>query len=343
MDLRPFTRKAWINLAALGLSAAYGIIMRLAFSSPPGSHPLATQASAIMSVAFLFGVPFVMGFLAVTMRFQLQRESGGDQPTIVYWVFFPWLPAIVALLIAALFAWEGYICLLFATPIMLPMASIGGIAAGATQWWRFRAAQLSVVALFPLVLVIFETRMPDPASSRIVETTIRIHAPAPIVWQNIIRVPAIRSAELPHSWVQTVGFPKPVEATLSHEGIGGVRHASFTGGLVFTETIDRWDTLRDLSFSIHANTDEIPPTTLDEHVKVGGRYFEVLEGEYSLEALPDGNTLLHLVSRERVSTHFNPYAGLWTDAVMRSIQDSILKVIKHRAEAQGVDTASNRE
>jgi hypothetical protein len=154
-------------------------------------------------------------------------------------------------------------------------------------------------------------------------------------------VPAIDAGELPSSWVRTVGFPRPVEATLSHEGLGGVRHASFTGGLVFTETIDNWDSLHDLSFSIHANTDSIPPTTLDEHVKIGGRYFDILEGEYRLEPLSDGDTLLHLSSRERVSTHFNPYAGFWTDAVMRSIQSSILQVVKQRAEAQVVKTASN--
>ena len=73
-------------------------------------------------------------------------------------------------------------------------------------------------------------------------------------------------------------------------------------------------------------------TTLDEHVKVGGRYFDVLEGEYELGPLAGGDTLLHLSSRVRVSTHFNAYAGFWTDAVMRSIQSSILQVIKQRAE-----------
>ncbi len=85
----------------------------------------------------------------------------------------------------------------------------------------------------------------------------------------------------------------------------------------------------------------MPPTTLDEHVKPGGRYFDVVEGEYRLEQAPEGDTLLHLSSRERVSTHFNPYVGFWTDAVMRSLQDSILQVIRHRAEAQVVKIASN--
>jgi hypothetical protein len=124
-----------------------------------------------------------------------------------------------------------------------------------------------------------------------------------------------------------------VAATLSHEGIGGVRQASFTGGLVFTETVNRWEPEQDLRFSIHANTDSIPPATLDEHVTVGGAFFDVLDGEYRLEQRPDG-VLLHLSSRERLSTHFNPYAGRWTDAVMKAIQEQILAVIRNRCELQ---------
>jgi hypothetical protein len=337
MDLRPLIRIARVNLAAIGVGALYGLTMRFLFShqmlSPVAGNILATTV-VVMNVAFLFGVPFTMGYVTVTARFHLDREANRAPPGVAYWIIFPWLPAIFAMLLAALFAWEGSICLLFAAPIMLIMASLGGICAGLSQRLRFRPAQLSAVALLPLFLVVLESKVPDPQNLRTVETAIPIHASAVSVWQNIIRVPAIIPAELPASWVRSVGFPRPVEATLSHEGVGGVRQASFTGGLVFTETIDHWDSLHDLSFSIHANTSQIPPTTLDEHVQVGGRYFDVLEGEYRLESLSDRETLLHLSSRERVSTHFNPYAGLWTDAVMRSIQNSILLVVKHRAETQ---------
>jgi hypothetical protein len=34
-----------------------------------------------------------------------------------------------------------------------------------------------------------------------------------------------------------------------------------------------------------------------------------------------------------VSTHFNVYSGPWVDAIMRSIQETILVVEKRRAEA----------
>lgn len=344
MAFRRLSGNSRINIAAIGIGALYGLTLRFFFTAqklPHGAADVLGTAFLVMTVAFLFGVPFTMGYITVTARFYLAQESSHPSPNAAYWIFFPWLPAIVAILLAALLAWEGSICLLFAAPIMLIMASVGGLSAGLSQRKRFRPVELSAVALLPLALVLLEAHVPDPLSYRIVETTIRIQAPAVAVWQNIVQVPTIDAKELPSSWVRTVGFPRPVEATLSHEGVGGVRNASFTGGLVFTETVDRWDGLHDLRFSIHANTDSIPPTTLDEHVKVGGRYFDVLEGEYRLEPLSNGDTLLHLSSRERVSTHFNPYAGFWTDAVMRSIQRSILDVVKHRAEAQVVKNAGN--
>lgn len=126
-----------------------------------------------------------------------------------------------------------------------------------------------------------------------------------MVWDNIKSVRAIQPTELPGSWVGRIGFPRPVAATLSQESIGGVRQASFTGGLVFTETVNLWQPQKDLRFSIHANTDSIPPTTLDEHVTIGGAYFDVLDGEFRLEQRHDG-VLLHLSSHERLSTHLNP-------------------------------------
>ncbi|UOQ72606.1 hypothetical protein [Hymenobacter cellulosilyticus] len=89
------------------------------------------------------------------------------------------------------------------------------------------------------------------------------------MWHNIIRVPAISAQDLGPSLVDKIGFPRPVEATLSFEGVGGVRHATFERGVEFIETVDVWEPLRRISFSIVPNTATIPPTTFDEHVTVG--------------------------------------------------------------------------
>jgi hypothetical protein len=188
-----------------------------------------------------------------------------------------------------------------------------------------------VVALLPFVVGWTEPRVP-PRQIRTVESDVLIHASPQTIWQNIERVRPIAEDELPRSWNRSIGFPRPIEATLDHEGIGGVRHATFAGSVLFIETIDTWQPEKQLGFSIRADTNNIPPTTLDQHVTIGGPYFDVLHGEYVLEPQGDGETRLRLISRHRVSTDFNWYAQLWTDGVMRDVQRSILHVIKKRCE-----------
>jgi hypothetical protein len=288
-----------------------------------------STAATIMTFSFLAIVPFAMGYLSVR-RYLCTIPS--QEIHWRRWLILPCASVLVTMLISALVGWEGAICLIFAGPIMLVFALLGGIAARLA--WRSLNAHspgtLSAFAL-PILLILLETHFPNPYEFRTVNTEILIHARAPVVWSNIKSVRAIAPAELPGSWVGRIGFPRPVAATLSHDGIGGLRQASFTGGLVFTETVNLWHPEQDLRFSIHANTDSIPPSTLDEHVTIGGAFFDVLDGEYQLESRPDG-VLLHLSSHERLSTHLNPYAALWTDAVMRSIQNEILHVIQKRCE-----------
>ncbi len=288
-----------------------------------------------MTLGFLVLVPLAMGYLAVDCY--LRRAPAEVRWSD--WFFLPWISVLITMAVSLVVKWEGVICLVFAAPIMLVTSLIGGGLARVLSKRRIRSApgRLSAVA-FPLIVILVESHFANPIQMRSVETDVLIHAPAVVVWENIRSVHTISSSELPDSWVTRIGFPKPIAATLSHDGMGGVRRASFTGGLVFTETIHRWEPDSDLQFSIHANADSIPPTTLDEHVTIGGAFFDVLEGEYRLEQRPDG-ILLRLSSEERLSTHLNPYAGLWTDAVMRSIQNQILEVIRKRCEAVRVPPA----
>lgn len=88
-----------------------------------------------------------------------------------------------------------------------------------------------------------------------------------------------------------------------------------------------------LTFDIKADPKSIPPKALDEHVLVGGKYFDVLEGKYVIEKINDNKTLLHLTSQFRLSTRFNFYSGLWSKLIMKDIQENILNIIKSRSEA----------
>lgn len=86
-----------------------------------------------------------------------------------------------------------------------------------------------------------------------------------------------------------------------------------------------------MSFTIKADPYNIPSTTMDEHVVIGGKYFDVLDGTYELQPLSDGNFRLHLYSHFELNTTFNFYASWWASWIMKDIQNNILQVIRQRA------------
>lgn len=282
-----------------------------------------------MTSGFLFFLPVVMGWITIA------NTSTDGAHHWARWIFLPWITILLADLGLFLAFVEGMICLVIAIPVTLLFSSIGGIAAGLTHRARFLRSRATTIclAILPLLISAAEVQRQPPLDRRTVQNSVVIHATPEIVWNNIKRVPTIQPSEIRTTWTHRIGFPLPVEATLDHEGVGGVRHASFERGLLFIETVTRWDPNQDLAFTIVADTAHIPPTTLDEHVTIGGRYFDVLDGEYRLERLPDGSILLHLTSHQRLNTDFNAYARLWTDAIMSDLQQSILEVVKHRCES----------
>jgi hypothetical protein len=315
--------RKWSMTSAVILGAVYGIALRYFFGGT--IHP-----GWVMTIAFLFFGAGAVGFITIQQAERVAPRSIGE------WIGAPGLPILIACGLAVLFHLEGYICLIFALPIALIAASVGGVAAGLLSRFtrRGRISTLTCVALLPFLIAPLETHLTPPTKMHTVASEIRVHATPETVWQNIERVPAIAPSELRTTWTQRIGFPRPIEATLSYEGVGGVRHASFERGLMFIETVTAWEPEHRLAFGIRADSAHIPAATLDEHVTIGGRYFDVLDGEYRLEPLANGDTLLHLTSHQRLSTDFNAYAGLWSDAVMQSLQTSILEVIQHRCEQQ---------
>jgi hypothetical protein len=179
--------------------------------------------------------------------------------------------------------WEGLICVIMFAPIGMICASLGGLLAGLVlRIPRLMAAKNACLALVALLPLLTHPWLRDALTRRDVRTVenVRvIHASQEVVWKNIERVPRIAPQELSFSWTHRIGFPSPVEATLSFEGVGGVRHATFERGVLFIENVDIWEPESRLAFSIQAQTDQIPPTTLDEHVRIGGQFFDVLRGE----------------------------------------------------------------
>jgi len=330
----PRPKRPWPKLRAILTGSAFGALYLLAFrgmSFFPHFFDDNKGGAILMSTSFLFLGPFVSGMITT------YRKPSAEPLSAPAWIFAPWIAIVFNVLVALFRHWEGLICVVFILPPALVCASLGGLTAG--LWhkhvhYKLSRSMMSCVAVLPLLLVLLESAIHQPLITRTVHTSTTIHAPAPVIWDNIKRVRAIAPSELRSSWANTIGFPRPVEATLSYEGAGAVRNASFERGLNFIETITDWQPERHIAFTIRADTAHIPPATLDEHVTVGGRFFDVLNGEYTIEPTSSNESVLHLTSHQRLSTDFNLYAAMWSDAVMSDMQNNILHVIQQRCERE---------
>ncbi len=317
----------------IGLSVFFAVLygcVSYAFAES-AEEKIASVLLPLMSLSFLGLVPFVIGFLAVYWSNSEKKGTWGHGTTA------PLGPLFVLLSLAFLLGREGVICIILALPVTLPFACLGGWCA--TFMLRRELAGknrspllLTMVIFLPHIFAPLENQHTIPSTLRVVKTQIEINTNPRTAWQNIERVRAIQPDEQHFSLVHMIGFPRPVEATLSHPGVGGVRHATFAGGVLFIETITRWEPEKELVFAIKADPASIPPTTLDPHVTIGGQYFDVLEGRYWIEPVGEHRVILHLESTHRLSTRFNFYSRWWSDFIMRDIQNNILKIIRQRCE-----------
>jgi len=316
-------------LIAAAIGVAYGtsaqIFMR--FMSKDEGNKFGNGSFMVMTLGFVFLVPFAVGMLHVYLR---QRDG---MRSIALSIFEPMLPATLCLMLSLMIGWEGTICLIMAFPIVIGLAGLGGIAMRIILNVRQKNLIFVAFMVLPMPISLLEKHIDLPQEKRIVTNKIRIKASPETVWRKIVRVEKITEPQ--ESVFFTLGFPRPIEAVLSGDGVGQTRLATFERGLQFVETVTAWKVNEKLGFTIKADPNLTPLTTLDEHVTVGGAFFDVMSGTYEIHKVNDREVDLVLYSEHRISTHFNFYARIWSNFLMSEIQSNIMKVIKARAEAAG--------
>ncbi len=234
--------------------------------------------------------------------------------------------------------WEVAICVVMALPIFLIMGTVGGGAAClafvllASHNQTTVMSMLALVVFAPYVMTPIENASPVADQLRVVDSQIEIFASPAVVWDNITRVRTITPAEQRFSFFHLAGMPRPLQATLSADGVGGVRRGQWEDGLAFVETIVAWEAERSYTMQMEADTSQVTNAALPLQ-GIGGRYFDVVGGRYEIEPLGPEHVILHFSSTHRLSTRFNFYGGLWTDWFMRDVQDYILDLVKARSEA----------
>lgn len=330
MKTTPTIRTLLGPFSGILFGVLYALLTRWAFTVDTGEDPFLST----MTCSFLIFVPVAVG--ALTIYFSPPESRSVPS----YTVFMPWFSCIIIVFLLALLRFEALVCIAMALPVFLPLSSLGGYSMRLKKPAEegdslTEKTFFGLILLAPYLLSPVETRLPLTASYRVVENSIVIHAPVDTVWQNIITVPLIRPEEQGFSIFHLLGLPKPLEATLSHPGIGGVRNATFEHNLTFVETITQWEDHHSLSFSIVRQPELNLPMPLDQ---IGGDYFDVLNGTYTIERVSDNEVILHLKSTHRLSTRFNLLGGFWTEYIMSDLQSYILDIIQARAEQQNATT-----
>lgn len=318
------TQKIKTLLKVIAIPVAYAFLLRFFFG-------VATWADlfSVMSVTFLCFLPFIVGALTIYLS-SLEKVR-----RLSYRVFAPWIPILIFFVLTLLFAIEGWACWIMVLPLFLLAATIGGLIGGYFKLkGKDKRTYVSVLVLLPFFLAPLEALIGAIPGTYKAYTYIDIKAPAEKIWSNVTRVREIKK-EQDKGWLtSSLGFPRPVKAELDFEGVGASREAIFTNGLVFHETVTEYKDQQKMVFAIKAYPHEIPAATMDEHVVIGGRYFDVLNGTYELEKRSDSIYRLHLYSHFKLTTTFNFYASWWAKWIMKDIQNNILQVEKQRAESQ---------
>ena len=319
-------KKIKSTIIAIGIPVVYAILVRMAFGMRLKTWDDYFQ---VMSTTFLFLLPTIIGALTVYLSSQEKAKN------IAYRIFTPWIPVLLFLILTLAWGIEGWACWIMILPVFLLAASIGGLFGGYLKNHKKNdRLNISLLVLLPFLVGPIESVIETIPATYKAYTYIDIDAPAEKIWDNVTRVNEIPVEQDKGYLTRMLGFPRPVKAELNFEGVGAYREAIFTKGLVFHETVTEYEDNKKMVFSIKAYPHEIPSTTLDEHVVIGGDYFDVLDGTYELEKLPNGLHRLHLYSHFKMNTTFNFYAGWWGKWIMKDIQNNILQVEKKRSEIE---------
>ncbi|MCU0351391.1 MAG: hypothetical protein MUF43_11280 [Flavobacterium sp.] len=230
-----------------------------------------------------------------------------------------------------IFAIEGLICIVMATPIGLLLTWIGsliGFAIVNKNPNKAPMTMLLLIGLFPLFS--FWDKKTEPTISS-VTTSIVINADKETVWKNVVSFPRL---DKPTEFIFKTGIAYPTDATIDGQGVGAIRHCNFTTGS-FVEPITIWNQPNLLKFSVKeqpAPMKEISFWDIDApHLH---DYFVSKEGQFKLTELSKGKTLLEGTTWYYHDIKPEFYWRIWSNEIVHKIHERVLKHIKTNSEKE---------
>jgi hypothetical protein len=235
---------------------------------------------------------------------------------------------------------EGWICALLIFPLFAVVGAIGGAVMGiisrTTNWPRGRI--VSGLVLLALAGGALEPYAPTSNYSGTRERSVWVAAAPDAVWRELVDTPRIRAAEVDSAWMYRIGVPVPVAGDGDFVNGEHLRHIRMGKGVHFEQVAAEWLPGERVTWRYRFAPDSFPAGALDDHVRIGGKYFDLGATTYALRP-EGGGTRLSVTLRYRVSTHFNFYAARVGDLLVEDFAEKILTFYARRAAAPAANQA----
>jgi hypothetical protein len=323
--------RAFLGFFAMGVGAVYGAMGYKIFAewlSPVGS-------SGLMTMSFLMLLPLAIGVLSVMLV--QRRHSVGFVEAIAMST----IPGLLFCFLAGTLLREGFICILMALPLVLVFAAIGGTIALLSKMFGDDNSPklLSVALVVPFMFGAAEQETEVVDSPQLLTRSLHIDAAPQVVWHHVNFPVDIDPHELEHGLAYRIGVPYPIEGRTVSPGVGGLRHLVWQRGVAFDEDITAWEENRRVGWTYRFSPQSFPQGSLDDHIVIGGKYFNLVDSTYTLTPEGEG-TRLDIDVHFRVSTHFNWYAVPWARLLIGDTAETILGFYKRRSENPAPSTGA---
>jgi hypothetical protein len=176
----------------------------------------------------------------------------------------------------------------------------------------------------------FEQRLPLPQTVLQEERVLVVAAPAAAVWNQLMSARDIQPEEMNQAWMYRIGVPLPRSAITENQAGALIRHITMGKAIRFDQVATDWVPNRRVLWTYRFTKDSFPPQALDDHVRIGGTYFDVLDTEYALRDFP-GGTKIHVSMHYRVSTNFNWYVRPIAAFLVGNFEQAALNFYAKRA------------
>ena len=298
-------RQLWRGILFSNLLAALVFALTLLFQRVGGGG-----VNQLTAVTFLL-LPLVMGLICAWFWQDANLRFRGR----LAWTA---LNTMIALVLSAVVAGEGVICLLIVSPLIIA-CMLAGVLLGIPLFRRRNNRLNASVAGLLALLFLNDVLRHHEFEAQVVDAVV-IKAPPAVVWRYVAAYEPITAK--PDFWLFRLGMPRPVNSTVEGYHRGAGRKCNFSNGYVFDEVMTVYDPGKELEFVI---------TQQPRDPEIMG-HLDILKGRFLLADNGDGTTTLTGTSWYRLYVFPAWYYNLWAESITRNVHLEVMDQIRQLSE-----------